>query len=283
LFFLFANLAAVEEEVEELEDPGVVSMDKLRGIIAKDGPYYAVFEGSDNAYRDGHITTPPRKARPSYLFFQACYRATYLKRFPGSVQSEIMSRMGDKWRTMTEEEQAPFIQLAKEESEQFEKEREMMEKAQKPNEMWQPIRRCRMLLDHLVADGFSNIFLEPVNMAEFPDYDEYVDQPMDLGTVRTKLENRKYQAPENFARDIRKVSFCHCIIFVNLSHPFSLFLTSIFRYSKYYIVYRRSGTTAKCTIVTAQQSGMLPTTCQSNSNVFSRLGYCSSAVAIFAG
>ena len=51
---------------------------------------------------------------------------------------------------------------------------------------------------------FSVIFLDPVDLEEFPDYEDFVDTPMDLGSVRTKLETRKYQAPEQFARDMRR-------------------------------------------------------------------------------
>ena len=63
-----------------------------------------------------------------------------------------------------------------------------------------------MVLERLIKDGFSNIFLEPVNLDDFHDYLEYVDTPMDLGTVKKKLNTKKYQGPENFARDMRKVS-----------------------------------------------------------------------------
>lgn len=116
-----------------------------------------------------------------------------------------MTILGDTWRNMSEQEQAPFIQLAQEEAQQHDKERSMMEKAQRPNEVWQPMRRCLMVLDRLSSDGFANIFLEPVDVHEFPDYEEIVDQPMDLSTIREKLKTKKYQAPENFARDMRRV------------------------------------------------------------------------------
>lgn len=118
-----------------------------------------------------------------------------------------MTILGDTWQGMSAEEQAPFIQLAKEEAAQHDKERSLMQKAQKPNEVWQPIRRCRMVLNKIKSDGFATIFLEPVSLDDFPDYDEVIDQPMDLGTAETKLNNKKYQAPEQFARDMRKVSF----------------------------------------------------------------------------
>lgn len=107
---------------------------------------------------------------------------------------------------MSEEEKAPFMQLANEEAKQYEAEKDLLEKAQKPNGVWQPIRRCQMVLDRLCSDGFSEVFLNPVDTNDFPDYNEVIEQPMDLGTVRTRLNSKKYQACEQFARDMRKVS-----------------------------------------------------------------------------
>jgi chromodomain-helicase-DNA-binding protein 7 len=186
-------------------DYTALSMEHLRKVANKDGPYYPVIEGCDNPYRDGYVTEPPKKPRSSYLFFQAIMRSYYSKRNPDANVSELMGIIGDKWRNMTDQEQAPFIQLSQEETEQYEKERLLLEKAQRPNEMWQPLRRCLMVLDRLSKDSFAEIFLEPVDMEEFPDYEEMIDSPMDLGTIRQKLADKKYMAPENFARDVRKV------------------------------------------------------------------------------
>eukprot|EP01083_Nonionella_stella_P028596 78748_1 len=111
-----------------------------------------------------------------------------------------MTMLGDTWRSLSDEQQAPFIELAKEEVVEYEKQRQLLEKAQRPNGLWQPIRRCRMVLDRLSKDNFAEVFLEPVDLNDFSDYMEYVDSPMDLSTIRTKLTNRKYQGPENFAR-----------------------------------------------------------------------------------
>lgn len=116
-----------------------------------------------------------------------------------------MTILGEKWGSMSEKGQGPFLELAQEEYKQYEQERALLEKAQKPNEMWQPIRRCRMVLDRLVQDGFANIFLEPVNVEDFPDYEDIIEHPMDLQTVRKKLDSKKYQMPEQFARDMRKI------------------------------------------------------------------------------
>lgn len=182
-----------------------LTLEKLCNIVEKDGSYYPKIEGCDNPYRDGYITEPPKKPRASYIFFQCTMRSYFAKRNPKATQGELMTILGEQWNAMTEAEQAPFIELAKEESKEYEKERALMEKAQRPNEMWQPTRRCLMVLERLAKDGFANIFLEPVGLDEFPDYEELIDQPMDLGTIRIKLKNRKYQAPEQFARDMRKV------------------------------------------------------------------------------
>lgn len=205
-----ADFVNLDEDI----DFSSLDINKLRQVVNKDGPYYPVVEGSTNPYRDGYVTEPPKKPRASYLFFQCTMRGYFQKRNPDSGQSELMTMLGDTWRNMSEEEQAPFIQLAQEESEQYSKEKAMLEVAQKPNKVWQPMRRCLMVLDRLVKDGFANIFLEPVDMDQFPDYEEVVDQPMDLGTVRKKLAAKKYQAPENFARDVRKVRKVLWFIFV---------------------------------------------------------------------
>jgi len=182
-----------------------LTIEKLRSIVDLDGPYYPTVEGSDNAYRDGYITEPPKKPRASYLFFQCSMRSYFSMRNPNATNGELMTILGEQWASMSEQGQEPFLELAKEEYKQYERERALMEKAQKPNEMWQPIRRCRMVWARLVEDGFANIFLEPVNLEDFPDYEEMIDHPMDLQTVRTKLDNRKYQMPEQFARDMRKI------------------------------------------------------------------------------
>lgn len=56
-----------------------------------------------------------------------------------------MTIIGNHWHSMTEEERQPFVELAKEEAKQYEREKALMERAQRPNEMWQPIRRCLMV------------------------------------------------------------------------------------------------------------------------------------------
>ncbi len=201
--------ASTEDDVE-IGEPGTLSKVEIMRILNREGPYYPTVEGSNNPFRDGYITEPPKKPRASYLFFQGVYRSVFQKRMKGASVGEIMKELGDTWGAMTEEQQAPFVELAKEEATEYENQRMLLEKAQKPTELWQPMRRCLMVVERLSNDSFAEIFLEPVDIDDFPDYLEYVETPMDLGTVRTKINNKKYMGPEQFARDMRKVRLiCH--------------------------------------------------------------------------
>ena len=212
----------------EITEPGTMVLEDLRKVVNKDGPYYPTFPGSTNAYADGYITEPPRKPRASYLFFQGIYRGYFGKKFPNSSLSQNMGMVGDAWRALSEEQQAPFILLAKEEAQAFEREKELLELAQKPSAMWQPIRRCKAVLDRLCDDPLSSIFLEPVDTDVFTDYLDIVEFPMDLRTVRERLNNTKnWMGPEGFARDVRKVCLSLYTIYVYVLSYTSIISSSI--------------------------------------------------------
>ena len=207
--------AKEDEEPIEVGAPGTMTYEELKRIVGRDEPYYPPYPGSDNPYRDGYYTEPPRKPRPSYLFYQGIYRSYFGKKNPKASLPEIMTMLGDSWRALTEEQQAPYVQIANDEAKMHEKEKALLERAQKPTEMWQPIRRCLAVLDRLCEDSMASIFLAPVDLDVFTDYLDYVEFPMDLGTVRQKLTTvNNWMGPEVFARDVRKVRAA--------SHPFEL-------------------------------------------------------------
>ena len=117
-----------------------------------------------------------------------------------------MQMLGDAWRALSDDQQGFFFLLAEEESKQYEKEKILLEKAQRPQEVWQPIRRCLAVLDRLCNDPMAGIFLEPVDTDVYPDYLDLIEFPMDLATVRKKLmATKNYMGPEGFARDVRKI------------------------------------------------------------------------------
>ncbi|XP_052841360.1 bromodomain-containing protein homolog [Drosophila gunungcola] len=57
------------------------------------------------------------------------------------------------------------------------------------------------LLDALEARDSMEIFREPVDTSEVPDYTDIVKQPMDLGTMRTRLKECQYTSLEQLEAD----------------------------------------------------------------------------------
>ncbi|KAL5221344.1 hypothetical protein ABZP36_026057 [Zizania latifolia] len=66
-------------------------------------------------------------------------------------------------------------------------------------------KQCSNLLNKLVSHNWSGPFLAPVDAVKLniPDYFEIIKQPMDLGTIRTKLNGGKYSTPWDFAADVK--------------------------------------------------------------------------------
>jgi hypothetical protein len=61
------------------------------------------------------------------------------------------------------------------------------------------------LLDEMIRLPFSEPFRAPVDVELYPDYVEYVECPMDLSTVKRKLQNGQYDSPTEFCEDIRLI------------------------------------------------------------------------------
>ncbi len=55
-------------------------------------------------------------------------------------------------------------------------------------------------------------FRKPVDPTEVPNYRSVIKRPMDLGTIKTKLDRRVYQTPLEVCADIRLV-FSNCAQF----------------------------------------------------------------------
>lgn len=58
-----------------------------------------------------------------------------------------------------------------------------------------------------MEDELSVVFHEAVDLAAYPTYEEKVDEPMDFGTIKGKLDNWEYRRndPLGFQRDVRLV------------------------------------------------------------------------------
>lgn len=61
------------------------------------------------------------------------------------------------------------------------------------------------MLEALREDPHAIFFNTPVDLEELPDYTEVVAQPMDFGTVMTKLRRRRYRTAQDLLQDVRLV------------------------------------------------------------------------------
>lgn len=61
------------------------------------------------------------------------------------------------------------------------------------------------ILDRIVEKDTNQFFLEPVNVDEVPDYLDYIKEPMDLGTMRTKVEKNLYRSFTGFEKDLNLI------------------------------------------------------------------------------
>jgi len=73
-----------------------------------------------------------------------------------------------------------------------------------------------VLLDKLINDimkqGSAWPFLKPVTRNDAPDYHEIVKSPMDLGTIKYKLNSMVYTCNQEFFADLQQV-FDNCFIY----------------------------------------------------------------------
>lgn len=81
----------------------------------------------------------------------------------------------------------------------------------------QAMKFCQQVLKELTSKKYASFnypFLEPVDPVALncPTYFDYIKEPMDLGTVGSKLNNWKYPSMEEFEKDVRLV-FHNCYTF----------------------------------------------------------------------
>ncbi|XP_048549018.1 transcription factor GTE8-like [Triticum urartu] len=67
------------------------------------------------------------------------------------------------------------------------------------------LTQCESILKKLMTQKFSHIFNVPVDVEKLniPDYNEIIKHPMDLGTIKKKLDSGSYTSPFDFAADVR--------------------------------------------------------------------------------
>lgn len=73
----------------------------------------------------------------------------------------------------------------------------------------QVFKACGNLLQRLMKHKHGWVFNEPVNAKALGlhDYHDIIKQPMDLGTIKSKLSQNLYKSPREFAEDVRLTFF----------------------------------------------------------------------------
>jgi len=71
---------------------------------------------------------------------------------------------------------------------------------------------CNALLAELEACDDAWPFLYPVNMKQFPTYKKIIEKPMDLATIRRKMDAKEYSTRSDFKEDVLLI-FSNCEVF----------------------------------------------------------------------
>ena len=64
------------------------------------------------------------------------------------------------------------------------------------------------------------LFSAPVSNADAPGYSSVVSRPMDLGTIKSRLQRKKYLHPAEVYADIRQVLRCAALLACRAGQPF---------------------------------------------------------------
>ncbi|KAK2897928.1 bromodomain and PHD finger-containing protein 3 isoform X1 [Channa argus] len=70
----------------------------------------------------------------------------------------------------------------------------------------------RSTLDQLQEKDTAQIFLQPVDIKEVPDYLEFISKPMDFSTMRTKLDNHAYRSVVDLEADFN-LMVSNCLLY----------------------------------------------------------------------
>ncbi|KAG6683893.1 hypothetical protein I3842_12G035200 [Carya illinoinensis] len=67
------------------------------------------------------------------------------------------------------------------------------------------MEKCKFLLQGVMLHKYASIFNEPVDVVKWniPDYFTVIKHPMDLGTVKRRIDSGEYSSPLVFASDVR--------------------------------------------------------------------------------
>ncbi|XP_042457710.1 transcription factor GTE9-like [Zingiber officinale] len=67
------------------------------------------------------------------------------------------------------------------------------------------LKQCEPLLKRLMSHQYGWVFNTPVDVVKLniPDYFQVIERPMDLGTIKTRIQSGSYSSPWDFVSDVR--------------------------------------------------------------------------------
>jgi len=85
-------------------------------------------------------------------------------------------------------------------------------KKRKLSKMDKDLTICHTLISEMEAQEHAWPFMFPVNTKQFPTYKKVIKTPMDINTIKTKLEKNNYKFRDEFVDDVRLI-FTNCELF----------------------------------------------------------------------
>ncbi|XP_030764884.1 bromodomain adjacent to zinc finger domain protein 2B-like isoform X3 [Sitophilus oryzae] len=86
------------------------------------------------------------------------------------------------------------------------------EKEKANKKLMKELTPCRLILEDLECHDDAWPFLLPVNTKQFPTYKKIIKIPMDLSTIKKRLQDLVYKSREEFCSDVRQI-FNNCETF----------------------------------------------------------------------
>merc|ERR1719400_2566143 len=147
---------------------------------------------------------PPTSTTPAQDFAQPIKKKQGVKRKADTTTGDSSGEIGD--------DKKPARQIKKPVKDMPDT---LPQHSSKPkNRMSEAMKACNEIIKEMFSKKHSAYawpFYKPVDTEQLDlhDYKQVIKKPMDLGTVRTKMEGREYRVPTEFATDMRLI-FTNC-------------------------------------------------------------------------
>merc|ERR1719400_1440810 len=168
------------------------------------GPEQTITTAAPTTTTSSDNMIPPTSTTPAQDFAQPIKKKQGVKRKADTTTGDSSGEIGD--------EKKPARQIKKPVKDMPDT---LPQHSSKPkNRMTEAMKACAEIIKEMFSKKHSAYawpFYKPVDTEQLDlhDYKQVIKKPMDLGTVRTKMEAREYRVPTEFATDMRLI-FTNC-------------------------------------------------------------------------